>query len=237
MNAISIQDPKVKKGAIRWLVRETLGNLILIAILFGVVGRWDWWMGWALSAIYIIWSVAAAILILPVNPAMLAERARPHADRREWDIVLLTLMGLFMVASYVIAALDVRWVWSPPLPFALRLVALGVAAFGYDVLLIWAMVSNAFFVATVRIQTERQHRVVSSGPYRYVRHPGYSGTILFYFATPFMLNSLWAVIPATLAVFVLIVRTALEDRTLQLELEGYSEYAEKVHYRLLPGVW
>jgi protein-S-isoprenylcysteine O-methyltransferase Ste14 len=237
MNTISIQDPKVRKGAIRWLVRETLGNLILIALLFGVVGRWDWWMGWALSAIYTIWSVATAVLILPVNPAMLAERARPHADTRKWDIVLLTLMGIFMVASYVIASLDVRWGWSSPLPFAMQLIALVVAAFGYDVLLIWAMVSNAFFVATVRIQTERRHTVVSSGPYRHVRHPGYLGTILFYLATPFMLNSLCAVIPATLAVFVLIVRTALEDRTLQIELDGYAEYAEKVPYRLLPGVW
>jgi protein-S-isoprenylcysteine O-methyltransferase Ste14 len=168
---------------------------------------------------------------------MLAERARPHADTRKWDIVLLTLMGIFMVASYVIASLDVRWGWSSPLPFAMQLIALVVAAFGYDVLLIWAMVSNAFFVATVRIQTERRHTVVSSGPYRHVRHPGYLGTILFYLATPFMLNSLWAVIPATLAVFVLIVRTALEDRTLQIELDGYAEYAEKVPYRLLPGVW
>ena len=87
------------KGAIRWLVRETLGNLFLIALLFGVAGRWDWPMGWALSGIYIVWSLATAILILPRHPEMLAERAHPHADRRRWDTILLTLMGIAMLAE------------------------------------------------------------------------------------------------------------------------------------------
>lgn len=102
MNTNSTQDSKVKIGAVRWLVRETLGNLILIAILFGIVGRWNWWMGWALSAIYIFWSVSTAILILPINPAMLAERARPHADTRKWDMALMAAMGLLMVAKHAI---------------------------------------------------------------------------------------------------------------------------------------
>ena len=99
------------------------------------------------------------------------------------------------------------------------------------------MVANAFFVATVRIQTDRNQMVISSGPYRYVRHPGYAGTILLHLAMPFMLNSLWALIPAGLIVLVLIVRTALEDKTLHDELLGYKEYAARVRYRLLPGVW
>ena len=99
------------------------------------------------------------------------------------------------------------------------------------------MVSNAFFVTTVRIQTERQHTVASGGPYRYVRHPGYLGTLLLHLGVPFMLNSLWAIIPASLFVLVVIVRTALEDKALHAELSGYKEYAERVRYRLLPGVW
>ncbi len=228
----------VRRGAIRWLVRETLGNLILIGILFGIVGRWDWWMGWALSAIYIIWSAATAILILPVNPAMLAERARPnYSGTKKWDMVLLSLMGVLMVAAYVVASLDVRWSWSPPLPLAVQLFGLAAAILGHDVLLVWAMAANSFFVATVRIQSDRQHSVVSSGPYRYMRHPGYAGAILLHLATPFMLNSLWAVIPAALVILVLIVRTAMEDKTLYEELPGYKEYAARVRYCLLPGVW
>lgn len=237
MNTDSIQDSKVRIGAIRWLVRETLGNLILIAILFGIVGRWDWWMGWALSGIYILWSVSTAILILPVNPAMLAERARPHADTKKWDMALLGVMGLLMIVQYAVASLDVRWGWSPQLPLAIQIIGLVMAIFGYDFLLVWAMVSNAFFVATVRIQTERQHTVTSSGPYHYVRHPGYLGTLLLHLGTPFMLNSLWAIIPASMTILVLIVRTVLEDKTLHAELPGYKEYAERVRHRLLPGVW
>lgn len=156
----------VRRGAIRWLIRETLGNLFLIAILFGVVGRWDWWMGWALVAVYITWTAATAIFILPVNAAMLAERARPHAGTKKWDMALLGMMGILVIVAYVIASLDVRWGWSPQFP---------LAVLGHDVLLVWAMVANAFFVATVRIQTDHNQMVVSSGPYRYVRHPGYAG--------------------------------------------------------------
>ena len=232
-----IQKSPEKIIAVRWLVRETLGNLILIAILFGIVGRWDWWMGWALSGVYIFWTVLSAVLILPVNPDMLAERARPHAGTKKWDMVILTLIGFLMVAEYVVASLDVRLGWSPQLPLALQIIGFVLAAFGYDFLLVWSMASNAFFVATVRIQTERQHQVVSSGPYYYVRHPGYLGTLLLHWGVPLMLNSLWAIIPAIMVTVVLIVRTILEDKTLQAELAGYQEYAERVRYRLLPGIW
>ena len=227
----------MRRGAIRWLIRETLGNLFLIAILFGVVGRWDWWMGWALVAVYIIWTAATAIFILPVNAAMLAERARPHAGTKKWDVALLGMMGILGIVAYVIASLDVRWGWSPQFPLAVQWVGLALAVLGHDVLLVWAMVTNAFFVATVRIQTDRNQMVVSRGPYRYVRHPGYAGAILLHLATPFMLNALWALIPAGLIVLVLIVRTALEDKTLHDELLGYKEYAARVRYRLLPSVW
>ena len=237
MSTRPISDSQVRTGAIRWLVRETLGNLILIGILFGIVGRWDWWMGWALVAVYIVWTVSTAVLILPVNPAMLAERARPHADTQRWDKALLGALGLLIVAEYVVASLDVRLGWSPVFPLALRIMGLAAAVAGYDVLLVWAMVSNAFFVSTVRIQEERKQTVATGGPYRYVRHPGYVGTLLLHWGVPFMLNSLWAIIPAVAMTLVLVARTALEDRTLRDELPGYQEYAERVRYRLIPGVW
>jgi protein-S-isoprenylcysteine O-methyltransferase Ste14 len=231
------KNPKVKTSALRWLIRETVGNIFLIAILFGIVGRWDWWNGWAMSAIYLLWSLAAIIFILPVNPQMLAERSRPQAGSKKWDVAMVGIMGVFVLVAYVIACLDVRFGWAPQFPLPAQITGVVVAAFGYDVLLIWSMIANAFFTTIVRIQSDRQHTVAIGGPYRFVRHPGYVGTILFYLGTPFLFGSRWALIPAILAAAVLVVRTALEDRTLQEELPGYKEYAERVRYRLLPGIW
>lgn len=230
-------DTGVKRGARRWLLRETLGNLVLAAILFGVSGRWDWWAGWALVAIYVVWSASIAILILPVNPAMLAERARPHAGTPRWDLVLLGLLAAAMIAEYVVAALDERWGWSPPLPAPLPLIGLALAVLGQNLLFVWAMVSNAWFVSTVRLQGDREQVVASSGPYAFVRHPGYLGACLLHLGTPLLLGSWWALIPAGLSIGVLAVRTLLEDRTLHAGLPGYDAYAARVRYRLLPGIW
>lgn len=235
-NENSIPPDKSKKTALRWLVRETSGNLILIALLFGVAGRWDWWNGWALSVVYILWTLGTMIFILPVNPEMLAERASPK-DMKTWDKILLSLMGVFILASYSIAALDVRLDWSEGFPLWVQIVGLVVAVIGYDIILVWSMVVNAYFIATVRIQDDRGQQVISHGPYAFVRHPGYFGTILMNLAVPFLLNSLWALIPALGVTAVLIVRTHLEDETLQEELPGYKEYTQKVHFRLFPGIW
>lgn len=235
----SPHDPKTTRGAIRWLLRETLGNLFLIALLFGIVGRWDWWNGWAMSAIYILWSLGTVIFILPVNPQMLAERQLSGIKdgSKKWDMTLVMLMGVFMFATYILACLDVRNGWSPAIPLGMQIAALVVCFLGYDVLLLWSMVVNAFFTAIVRIQTERGHRVVRSGPYRFVRHPGYLGTILFDLFSPLVLGSLLALIPSVAAALVLVVRTAREDEILQKELPGYREYTEKTRYRLIPGLW
>jgi protein-S-isoprenylcysteine O-methyltransferase Ste14 len=237
MNAEILEKQKVRRGALRWLLRETLGNLFLIALLFGIVGRLNWWNGWALTVIYILWSVATIIFILPVNPKMLAERSRPQAGAKRWDLAMVSAMGIFVLAAYLIACLDVRLGWSRPVPFGLQLAGLVVAFLGNDILLVWSMVANAFFTAVIRIQTDREHTVATSGPYRFVRHPGYVAAILFYLATPLLLGSWWALIPAALSAVILVVRTALEDRTLQNELPGYKEYAGRVLYRLIPGIW
>ncbi len=233
---ISSPPAKSKKTALRWLVRETSGNLFLIALLFSFAGSWSWWNGWALSAVYILWTLGTVIFILPVNPEMLAERSRPK-NMKTWDKILLTLMGIFMMALYVIPALDFRLGWSEDLPMWLQIAGLVVAVVGYDIILVWSMVVNAFFVATVRIQTDRDQQVISHGPYAFVRHPGYLGTILMNIAAPFLLNSLLALLPALGVAAVLAVRTRLEDDTLQAELPGYQEYTQKVRYRLFPGLW
>jgi protein-S-isoprenylcysteine O-methyltransferase Ste14 len=117
-----------------------------------------------------------------------------------------------------------------------KILALAIILAGYA-LGSYALIENRFFSGMVRIQTDRGHNVVSSGPYHWLRHPGYAGALLAYLATPFFLDSLWAFLPAVLLTILLVIRTALEDRTLQDELTGYREYAGLVRYRLLPGLW
>lgn len=228
--------PEVRRGVVRWLRREVIGVLFVAAILFIPAGRLDWAMGWALVGIYAVWVSANALILIPKSPELLAERAQRKKGIKDWDAVLMSIVGIVTLCKYVVAGLDVRYGWTTQIPLWLQIVTLVIAALGYA-LGTWAMAANAFFSMMVRIQEDRGHAVVTGGPYRFVRHPGYIGTIAFELATPIMLGSLWALIAGVLAALLFVVRTALEDRTLHKELEGYAEYAQQTRYRLLPGVW
>jgi protein-S-isoprenylcysteine O-methyltransferase Ste14 len=218
------------------VLREAMGVVIVALTLFLPAGRLDWAMGWALVGLYALWVAATALVLIPNNPELYLERATRREGGKTWDTVILSIIGLTTMAKHVVAGLDVRFGWTVPLPLALQLAAMGVAALGYA-LMTWALAVNAFFSKVVRIQEDRGQRVVTRGPYRLVRHPGYVGTIAFELATPIMLGSLWALIPGVLGASLTVVRTVLEDRTLQQELDGYQEYARHVPHRLLPGVW
>jgi protein-S-isoprenylcysteine O-methyltransferase Ste14 len=135
-----------------------------------------------------------------------------------------------------VAGLDVRFQWTAPLPLGYHIAGLLATSLGYA-LFLWAMASNAFFSQGVRIQAERGHMVATGGPYRYVRHPGYVGTILAQLGTPFLLGSPWALVPSGLSAALFVLRTWLEDKTLMQELPGYTEYAYQTPSRLLPGIW
>jgi protein-S-isoprenylcysteine O-methyltransferase Ste14 len=218
------------------VLREAMGVVIVALTLFLPAGRLDWAMGWALVGLYALWVAATALVLIPNNPELYLERATRREGGKTWDTVILSIIGLTTIAKHVVAGLDVRFGWTVPLPLALQLAAMGVAALGYA-LMTWALAVNAFFSKVVSIQEDRGQRVVTRGPYRLVRHPGYVGTIAFELATPIMLGSLWALIPGVLGASLTVVRTVLEDRTLQRELDGYQEYARHVPHRLLPGVW
>lgn len=170
---------------------------------------------------------------------MLKERARSleSEDVKEWDKVIL-LFGAIIgpLVIFMITGLDVRFSWSPDIPLLFQSLALIGVIMGY-VIGGWAMVANKFFSAVVRIQKERNQIVVSDGPYKVVRHPNYAGAILTLLSTPIMLGSLWAILPVVLVLYLTIVRTHLEDKTLQEELDGYREYSSRVRFRLLPGIW
>jgi protein-S-isoprenylcysteine O-methyltransferase Ste14 len=182
------------------------------------------------------WTIATAIVILRFNPSLLAERLGPREGAKTWDIAIMSLLGLTQLARYIVAGLDQRYGWTGGFPFGAQFAALAVCVLGYA-LVVWATASNAFFSQVVRIQSERGQTVVTGGPYHYVRHPAYLGAILYELASPILLASWWALIPGVLGAILLTLRTALEDRTLQTELAGYTEYARQVRCRLVPGVW
>lgn len=225
-----------KKLIARFAIRETMGVVIMGVALFWSAGRIDWWPAWALLAVMLAWIIAMGFAILRFNPDLLAERLGPRKGGKQWDMTIMGIVGLSELARLIIAGLDQRYGWTGGFPIAAQIAALAVCALGYA-LGVWATASNAFFSQIVRIQTERGHAVATGGPYQYVRHPAYVGTILYQLAMPVLLASWWALIPGGLNAILLVIRTALEDRTLQAELSGYADYARLVRNRLLPGIW
>jgi protein-S-isoprenylcysteine O-methyltransferase Ste14 len=182
------------------------------------------------------WIVATATVILRYNPHLLAERLGPRQGAKPWDTAIMSILGLMQLVRYILAGLDQRFGWTGGFPLVAQLTALAVCVVGYA-LVVWATASNAFFSQIVRIQSERGHAVVSGGPYHYVRHPAYAGAILYELVISVLLASWWAMIPSGLSAILLVLRTALEDRTLQSELTGYADYARQVRHRLVPGIW
>lgn len=209
---------------------------LLVASLFGIAGRWDWIGGWSYVGLATVGETARTLYLWRKSPGLLVRRGRIGAGTKAWDKVVLGLFGLAYLGILAVAAADERHGWSAMSgwlwPVGLLLYAVHVA------ILTAAMAVNPYFEKTVRIQHERGHRVIDSGPYRVIRHPGYLATILgLIFSAPLLLGSWWAFLPACGAALLLVVRTALEDRTLRLELAGYEEYVRRVRFRLVPGVW
>ncbi|UCH63393.1 MAG: isoprenylcysteine carboxylmethyltransferase family protein [Fidelibacterota bacterium] len=228
--------PVPTRTIVRWLVRETLGVILVGVVLFLAAGTTDWPMGWALVGVYLVWICANAMVLIPRNPQLIAERIGHRKGAKTWDAAIMSVVGIATLGRLVVAGLDMRYGWTGEITFSIQVIALVVAVLGYA-FGVWALAVNAFFSQIVRIQEERGHAVVTDGPYRFVRHPGYVGIILFELAVPVMLGSLWALSAGGLVVVLIVVRTALEDRTLKGELDGYPEYARQVRYRLVPLVW
>jgi protein-S-isoprenylcysteine O-methyltransferase Ste14 len=204
--------------------------------LFWSAGRLNWWQAWAAIAVWLAAFAAMDILLMRVNPDLMAERLAPPKGAKKWDRAILSVLRLTQLARYILAGLDQRYGWTSGFPLAAQMAGLTAFILG-QALFIWAMVSNAFFSQVVRIQSERGHAVATNGPYRYVRHPGYAGAILYEVALSTLLASWWALIASGLIAILLILRTILEDRTLKADLSGYADYARQVRYRLLPGIW
>jgi protein-S-isoprenylcysteine O-methyltransferase Ste14 len=224
------------KLIVRYAIRETMGIVVMAVALFWSAGQIDWWPAWAAIAVMLAWTTATAVVILRLNADLLAERLGPRKGTKRWDTAIMSVVGLAQLARYVVAGLDRRYGWTGGFPLAAQVAALTVCILGYA-LVVWATASNAFFSQIVRIQSERGHTVATGGPYHYVRHPAYAGAILYELAVPILLASWWALLASGLGAILLILRTALEDRTLRSELAGYEDFARQTRYRLLPGIW
>ncbi|MDX9956584.1 MAG: nitrous oxide-stimulated promoter family protein [Anaerolineae bacterium] len=210
--------------------------IVFGGILFASAGRFDWWEAWAFLIIYFLIALTSAIRMAQTNPELVRERSHPGKNVKQWDNVLVGINLLLTLALYAVIGLDAgRYGWSE-MPAWVRLVGLWgfIPAFGLP---LWASKVNAYLSSRVRIQQDRGHTVVAEGPYRYVRHPMYVGMIFYNISVPLVLGSWWGLTVSGLMIVAVIARTAFEDKTLQRELPGYSEYSQRVQYRLFPGVW
>jgi len=222
-----------------WLKRAaSLVVLILImdGLLFGAAGRLDWWGAWLLTGLYFAFLLFFLVWTSLKIPGLMEERSRMAKNVKGWDKVITSLYTVCLLGLLIVAGLDAgrfRWTAMPP---ALQWV--GVVLLVFSGYVIWKVTTVNYYLSRyARIQEERGQRVVTEGPYRVVRHPMYAMLIPFMLGIAFVLGSWWALVPAALIGGLMMVRTAMEDRMLQEELPGYREYAQKVRYRLFPGIW
>lgn len=218
------------------LLRGLAFPVIVLPGLLLLAGRLDYWQAWVYLGVNLV-LLAVNYLLLRDKPDLMRERLKAGEGIKWWDRVYFAITTPLYFVALIFAALDGgRFGWSPRLGAAVYFLAYLVYLAGQGIFL-RAKATNRFFATVVRIQTDRGQTVCDRGPYRIVRHPGYVGGILFELATPVLLGSLWGLIPQGIAAALLVVRTGLEDRTLRRELPGYVEYAERVKYRLVPGLW
>ncbi len=238
---MDIRDGKMEKNAAFWKAVAKRGAqilfslLLMVAMFFLFAGRADLPLAWLFFGLYFVSLLFNMLVFLKYNPEVVEARSEIlKGEMKWWDKVYAVLYILLMLAIPAVCGLDVRLGSSLSIGYYLAGVLLFILGWSFTS---WALVVNKFFEGTVRIQKERGHKVITTGPYAIVRHPGYAGMILFYLAMPFGLGSLYGLVPVFLLACAFIFRTHFEDKMLRKELEGYEEYAKKVRYRLVPGIW
>jgi protein-S-isoprenylcysteine O-methyltransferase Ste14 len=218
-----------------WILLVSVGSLTCVVWGFS---RFDvpisWTVGWTYLFLLGMAFLINFVYVLLRNPVLIQRRAGIKSGTKKWDQVWLAVLIVTFIAIVVVARSDLEGVAvEPDIPWLIGLI---LFILGWAIAT-WPMTVNPFFEKTVRIQTEHDHHVIDTGPYAYVRHPGYVGFNVILISTPLLLDSPVTAIPCGAMFVAFVVRTALEDRTLQAELPGYREYAERVRYRLIPGLW
>lgn len=222
----------------RFLKQTLVWTLALATVLFVSAGTVDWPQAWAFLALSGVLGVASGLIIARDNPSLLRERMRGpiQKEQKPWDKVLLVAIIVVCTALPIAAGIDAKRIEYSHMPLWLE--ALGALLIAVGLYLFHVvMATNAYASTVVRIQGERGHKVISTGPYAYVRHPMYSGVACYFFGIAFLLGSWWAVGIAAIIVLIFAVRAVWEEETLKEELEGYSDYAERVRFRLVPWIW
>jgi protein-S-isoprenylcysteine O-methyltransferase Ste14 len=220
--------------------------IIVGAAFFISYGGINWWEAWLLLSLWLGYFLLMLTVVRKINPGVVEERSSSlERFTQSWDKRIIGIYQIVSLSLYVIAGLDVgRFGWtaglSKGIPEGILLwlkVSAGVVVSVVYLLPLWAVVSNPFASGAVRIQGERGHYVIAKGPYRFIRHPMYLGTVLYGFAFPLFLESFWALIPGVVVIGLFVLRTALEDRYLIANLPGYSDYVRQTRFRLFPGIW
>ncbi len=222
---------------LRLFISTTSSLLVLVLCLFLPAGTWAWFRGWLFLGVLLASSILMTFYLRRVNPDVIAGRVNRHKGTKRWDLLLGAIFILpTILAIPIVAALDDgRYHWFP-VPWWVCVLGYALLILGF-VAVTWGESVNKFFEPSVRIQTDRGHKVIDNGPYAIIRHPGYAFGFSLFLGMPLALGSLWALIPAILLCPLLVTRTVWEDQTLKAELPGYKEYAQRVRYRLVPGVW
>jgi protein-S-isoprenylcysteine O-methyltransferase Ste14 len=219
------------------VVSILVGTLLTAALIFISAGKFDWPLAWLFVLAWSLFKLVLAILLRLRNPELMVERATRHENTQPYDRWIIPVYFVLAFGTIGIAGLDGgRFRWSGEIPTILVIIAYIIYLLG-NFLAAWAVDANAFFSAESRLQTDRQQTVTRTGPYRFVRHPGYLAAIVLWPVTGPMLGSWWAILPGVLAALAMFIRTIYEDRMLQAELPGYQEYSQQVRYRLFPGIW
>lgn len=222
--------------SLRKLIKISSVSFIFVLLLLVSAGKWNYWQAWLYFSISLLMNTAN-VLLLEDNPDLSQERSKPGKDSQAWDKKLLGLGFLLNIITFIIAGLDSgRFHLTPELPWTWTLIGAALNILGGSIFL-RALKENKFFSAIVRIQSDRNHHVCTTGPYRFVRHPGYIGMIIGTLGFPFLFLSYWSAIPTALSIILLIIRTKKEDLFLSEELAGYKEYQKSTSYLLIPKVW
>jgi protein-S-isoprenylcysteine O-methyltransferase Ste14 len=221
---------------IQLLIKSLIGTLFFLLILFISAGRINYWQGWLYATICII-SVFLNAFALKNKDELAAERSEVKSGTKSWDKIILGLSAVTLIITYIVAGLDSgRFQWSPGFQWGINAIGAILILLG-EVIFLMAQKQNKYFSSLMRIQTDRGHTVCDTGIYKVIRHPAYFGNIITAIGIPLILGSVWGFLPSVVSIFLIIIRTSLEDMTLINELNGYREYTYKTRYKLIPCVW